>query len=61
VWSVTLTVRMSLPIVLDTLQLEETAAIDSAPVPCMGYKRSKKASDFLGTATYGAYVYYLVL
>ncbi len=38
---------------LDTLQLEETAAIDSAPVPCVSYKRGKQASDFVGTADYG--------
>ncbi len=35
------------------LTLEETAAIDSAPVPCVGYKRAKHASDFVGTAAYG--------
>src|SRR5947199_1231003 len=52
-WSVILAVRVSLQIVLDGLQLEETAAIDSAPVPCVSYKRSKQASDFVGTADYG--------
>ena len=52
-WSVILAVRISLQIVLDALQLEETAAIDSAPVPCVGYKRAKQASDFVGTAQYG--------
>lgn len=52
-WSVILAVRMSLQLVLDALQLEETAAIDSAPVPCVSYKRSKQASDFVGTADYG--------
>lgn len=52
-WSVTLAVRMSLQIVLDALAWEETAAIDSAPVPCVGYKRSKQRSDFLGFADYG--------
>ena len=52
-WSVILAVRISLQIVLDALQLEETAAIDSAPVPCVGYKRAKHASDFVGTAQYG--------
>ena len=52
-WSVILAVRISLQIVLDALQLEETAAIDSAPVPCVGYKRAKDASDFVGTAEYG--------
>ena len=38
---------------LEALQLEETAAIDSAPVPCVGYKRAKHASDFVGRADYG--------
>jgi hypothetical protein len=52
-WSVILAVRISLQVVLDALELEETAAIDSAPVPCMGYKRGKQASDFVGTAEYG--------
>jgi hypothetical protein len=44
---------VSLRLVLEALQLEETAVIDSAPVPCVGYKRSKGASAFLGTADYG--------
>src|SRR5437762_11529716 len=52
-WSVILAVRVSLQIVLEALALEETAAIDSAPVPCVGYKRTKQASDFAGTAEYG--------
>jgi hypothetical protein len=52
-WSVILAVRVSLQIVLDALLLEETAVIDSAPVPCVGYKRGKQASDFVGTADYG--------
>ena len=52
-WSVILAVRVSLQMVLDALALEETAAIDSAPVPCVGYKRGKQSSDFLGTADYG--------
>ena len=52
-WSVILAVRISLQIVLDALQLEETAVVDSAPVPCVGYKRSKASSDFVGTADYG--------
>jgi hypothetical protein len=51
-WSVILAVRISLQVVLDALELEETAAIDSAPVPCVGYKRTKQASDFAGTAEY---------
>ena len=52
-WSVILAVRMSLQIILDACQLEETAVIDSAPVPCVGYKRGKQGSDFGGFADYG--------
>src|SRR5437899_4591295 len=52
-WSVILAVRVSLQLVLDALALEETATIDSAPVPCVGYKREKQRSDFVGTADYG--------
>jgi hypothetical protein len=52
-WSVILAVRVSLQLVLDALALEETAVIDSAPVPCVGYKRGKQSSDFVGTADYG--------
>src|ERR1700730_12177746 len=52
-WSVILAVRVSLQIVLDALALEATAVIDSAPVPCVGYKREKGHSGFLGTADYG--------
>jgi hypothetical protein len=51
--SVILAVRLSLQLVLDAFELEETAAIDSAPVPCVSYKRGKGASDFVGTADYG--------
>jgi hypothetical protein len=52
-WSVILAVHLSLQLVLDALELEETAAIDSAPVPCVSYKRGKGASDFVGAADYG--------
>jgi hypothetical protein len=52
-WSVILAVRISLQIVLDALQFEETAVVDSAPVPCVSYKRSKASSDFAGRADYG--------
>jgi Transposase DDE domain len=52
-WSVILAVRMALQVIVDALQLEETAVIDSAPVPCVGYKRSKAESDFAGRADYG--------
>lgn len=52
-WSVILALRMSLPIVIESLAYEATAVIDSAPVPCVGYKRSKQHRDFLGFADYG--------
>src|SRR5947209_10266768 len=52
-WSVILAVRVSLQIVLDAFELEETAVIDSAPVPCVSYKRGKQTSDFVGIADYG--------
>jgi DDE family transposase len=52
-WAVILAVRVSLQIVLDARQFEETAVVDSAPVPCVGYKRAKHAGDFVGTADYG--------
>src|SRR5438477_3067741 len=52
-WGVILAVRISLQVVLDALEMEETAVIDSAPVPCVGYKRAKHATDFAGTAEYG--------
>ena len=51
--SVNLAVRLSFQLVLDAFQLEETAAIDSAPVPCVSYKRGKGASEFVGSADYG--------
>ena len=52
-WAAILAVRVSLQVVLDAFELEETAVIDSAPVPCVSYKRGKEASDFVGTADYG--------
>jgi hypothetical protein len=52
-WCVILAVRMALQIILDALSLEETAVIDSAPVPCVSYKRGKAESDFAGLADYG--------
>src|SRR2546421_7026450 len=54
-WSVILAVRISLQVMLDALELEETAAIDAAPVPCVGDKRGKQASDFAGRAEYGVW------
>jgi Transposase DDE domain len=50
---VILAVRLSLQLVLNAFELEETAVIDSAPVPCVSYKRGKGASDFVGSADYG--------
>lgn len=50
---VLLAVRASLQQVREALQLEETAIIDSAPVPCVSYKHSKQASNFAGSAAYG--------
>lgn len=51
--TVILAVRLCLQIVLDALELEETGAVDSAPVPCVGRKRGKSQSDFQGFADYG--------
>ena len=47
-WGVILAVRISLQVLLEALELEETAAIDSAPVPCVGYKRAKHGSRLRG-------------
>src|SRR5579864_5648876 len=47
-WLVILAVRVSLQIVLEAFELEETATIDSAPVPCVSYKRGTERSDFVG-------------
>lgn len=44
-WKVILAVRMSL-LILVYAHEGTCAIIDSAPVPCVGYKRSKKVSDF---------------
>lgn len=52
-WSVILAIRLSLQVVLDALELEQTAAVDSAPVPCVGRKRDKSRSNFSGFADYG--------
>jgi hypothetical protein len=51
-WSVILAVRMALLIALGASEAD-TAAIDSAPTPCIGYKRSKLATDFAGSSHYG--------
>jgi hypothetical protein len=42
-----------LQLVLDALELEQTGAVDSAPVPCVGRKRDKTHSGFQGFADYG--------
>src|SRR5256884_7725386 len=42
-WSVILAVRMTLQIVLDALLLEETAVIDSAPVPSYHYPQAQSS------------------
>jgi hypothetical protein len=52
-WSVILAIRLSLQVVLDALELEETGVVDSAPVPCVGRKRDKAHSAFVGFADYG--------
>jgi len=51
-WSIILAVRMALLIALGA-STSDTAAIDSAPTPCVGYKRSKMATDFAGSSHYG--------
>lgn len=51
-WSVILAVRCSLLIALGVSETD-TAVLDSAPVPTVGYKRSKQATDFAGMAQYG--------
>src|SRR5258708_34665887 len=51
-WSVVLAERISLQIVLDALQFEETAVWDSAPVPCFGYKQSTASNDVAWVAAY---------
>jgi hypothetical protein len=52
-WSVILAIRMSLTIVIEALKSETLATVDSAPIPCVGRKRNKSNSDFLGFADYG--------
>jgi hypothetical protein len=52
-WTVILAIRLSLQVVLDALELEDTGAVDSAPVPCVGRKRDKSSSAFVGFADYG--------
>ncbi len=51
-WSIILAVRMALLIALGA-DTADTAVIDSAPTPCVGYKRSKLATDFAGQSHYG--------
>lgn len=45
-WAITLAVRLTLQLVLDALEFEQTGAVDSAPVPCVGRKRDKSQSRF---------------
>lgn len=52
-WTVILAVRTRVQIVRDALQCEETAAIDSARVPCVSDTRSTQTSDCVGTADSG--------
>ncbi len=52
-WSAILALRLTLQLVLDACELEQSAGIDSAPVPCVGRKRSKTESGFSGFADYG--------
>lgn len=52
-WAAILAIRLCLELVLDALQFEGTGAVDSAPVPCVGRKRDKSQSDFVGFADYG--------
>lgn len=52
-WSVILAVRMSLDIVITALRSNELATVDSAPIPCVGRKRDKSSSNFVGFADYG--------
>jgi hypothetical protein len=51
-WSVILAVRMALLIALGASEAD-TTVIDSAPTPCVGYKRSKLVTDFAGSSNYG--------
>lgn len=52
-WAVILAVRISVQFVLEALELEETAAIDSAPVPCVSDTRGQGVCDGVGTADDG--------
>lgn len=40
-------------IVKSNLHLGKQSLLDTKPIPVVGYKRSKKRSDFLGSANYG--------
>jgi hypothetical protein len=51
-WSVTLALRYGILVMLHANEYD-TAAVDSAPVPVVGYKRDKTNSDFVGTSGYG--------
>jgi hypothetical protein len=51
-WSIILAIRCGVLVMLHTADYD-TAVVDSAPVPVVGYKRDKTSSDFVGTAGYG--------
>ena len=51
-WSVILAIRCGVLVMLRASS-HDTAVVDSAPVPVVGYKRDKTSSDFVGTAGYG--------
>lgn len=54
-WAVIPAVRISVHLVLDARELEETAVSDSAPVPCLGDTRAKAASEVAGFAEDGVW------
>ena len=51
-WSVILAIRCGVLVILHAAN-HDTAVVDSAPVPVVGYKRDKTSSDFVGMAGYG--------
>jgi hypothetical protein len=51
-WSVILALRCGILVMLHA-DAHNTAVVDSAPVPVVGYKRDKTSSDFTDTAGYG--------
>jgi hypothetical protein len=51
-WSVILALRCGILVMLHAAD-HDTAVVDSAPVPVVGYKRDKTSSNFTDTAGYG--------